>query len=426
MLTGEFEADSVLWAVENRIEGVEIEISREAVEKVFDGAAEKKDWKTIEGIKEHVEWEIWEGKIRTNVEPMIVTISLTVFGKEKVVKSMIDNGFAAEEIYSCCETALAPSVIVDLIIREMGWDGIDWNSKVFLTEGELLKHSIKYNEVKEWWKDIAKDMFTDNKIDGEYEKMVEWSEKGIFKGKFNNDERILSGTQTEWNVLDEVNTTQAIDLAVAVVMVSLKFGRRTYISSQGSVLGVNEVKERLARHGRKMSKGRTKSLMVKTFADFGEVHEAGVVVGGKEGVLVKFMGALLAAGFDEEEAKGVLKGDSGWIDVDREAGEGEEIALRILREEVLDVKDYYEFENQEEKIDVIVKFQRVWNVINGRKEALIREIKRASKLGAAKMCRACVNGEVDFEQDVMVEIAKKSLGVRVVTTAMAEMLLDDK
>ena len=178
----------------------------------------------------------------------------------------------------------------------------------------------------------------------------------------------MSGTQTEWNVLDEVNTTQAIDLAVAVVMVSLKFGRRTYISSQGSVLGVNEVKERLARHGRKMSKGRTKSLMVKTFADFGEVHEAGVVVGGKEGVLVKFMGALLAAGFDEEEAKGVLKGDSGWIDVEREAGEGEEIALRILREEGLDVKDYYEFENQEEKIDVIVKFQRVWNVINGRKE----------------------------------------------------------
>ena len=42
------------------------------------------------------------------------------------------------------------------------------------------------------------------------------------------------------------------------------------------------------------------------------------------------------------------------------------------------------------------------------------------------MCRACVNGEVDFEQDVMVEIAKKSLGVRVVTTAMAETLLDDK
>lgn len=137
------------------------------------------------------------------------------------------------------------------------------------------------------------------------------------------------------------------------------------------------------------------------------------------------MGVLLAAGFDEDEAKNVLKGGESWIEVGREAGEGEDIALQILREEVLSVKDYYEFSNESEKVDVIIKFQRVWNVINGRKESLIREINRASKLGAAKMCRACVKGEVDFEQDVMVEMAKKSLGVRVVTTKMAEQLLGD-
>ena len=120
--------------------------------------------------------------------------------------------------------------------------------------------------------------------------------------------------------------------------------------------------------------------------------------------------------------RNLLRSAQDWIDVTRSPGEGEEAALRFLNEEVLSVKDYYEFEATEDKCDVMMTFFRVWKAINGDPNKIIEAINASSKLGAAKMCRACVRSGLNFEQDVMVEMATKSLGIRVVTDEMNNML----
>ena len=90
-----------------------------------------------------------------------------------------------------------------------------------------------------------------------------------------------------------------------------------------------------------------------------------------------------------------------------------------LSQEVLSVRDYYEFETEPGACDKVVEmFWRVWTAINGGEDALIDAINKASKLGAARLCRACVRVGADFGQGVMVEMARKSLGVRVVTEDM--------
>ncbi|GMH78519.1 hypothetical protein TL16_g07832 [Triparma laevis f. inornata] len=427
VLTENDELDTVIWCCHNRVEEVEIIIPDEIILKTFKESIEEKRWKVLEGVGERIEWEYWEEVITNNIDRKVVEIAGKVGGEEKVVKRLVEVGCGVEEILRLTEGGEGGRErVVNFYLGEKEWQEIEWEEKVFLTTGSILQHTLKYTCIKTWFHEITHSLFTDNKVDSEYTSTVSWLEKAIFKGTFMDEERVYVGEGGVWDILEEVNVVGVVDLAIAVVMVCRKSGRRSYVTKGGIIVSVNELKRRFANYGRRRERGREKSLIVKAFAEFGEVHEAGVVVGGREGVLgSKFMGVLLAAGFDEDEAKNVLKGGESWIEVGREAGEGEDIALQILREEVLSVKDYYEFSNESEKVDVIIKFQRVWNVINGRKESLIREINRASKLGAAKMCRACVKGEVDFEQDVMVEMAKKSLGVRVVTTKMAEQLLGD-
>lgn len=102
-----------------------------------------------------------------------------------------------------------------------------------------------------------------------------------------DEERVNVGEGGVWDILEEVNVVGVVDLAIAVVMVCRKSGRRSYVTKGGIIVSVNELKRRFANYGRRRERGREKSLIVKAFADFGEVHEAGVVVGGREGVLVK-------------------------------------------------------------------------------------------------------------------------------------------